>query len=49
MLKVRFIGREMHMEFHHPEKGVVRTSRVRDIHERAAASAAQPVLLRKAS
>jgi len=36
MLKVRFIGRDMKMEFFHPEKGIVRTSRVRDIHERTA-------------
>jgi len=34
MLKMRFIGREMSMEFHHPEKGIVRTSRVREIRER---------------
>ena len=33
MLKLRFVGREMHMEFSHPQKGIVRTSRVRQIHE----------------
>jgi hypothetical protein len=33
MLKLRFIGREMSMEFRHPEKGIVRTSRVREIKE----------------
>jgi hypothetical protein len=33
MLKVRFIGREMKMEFIHPEHGVILTSRVRDIRE----------------
>jgi len=49
MLKVRFIGREMHMEFHHPEKGIVRTSRVRDIWERNAASSIETTLMRKAS
>jgi hypothetical protein len=49
MLKVRFIGREMHMEFHHPEKGIVRTSRVRDIWERNASSMSETALMRKAS
>lgn len=34
MLKLRFIGRDMSMEFRHPEQGVVRTSRVQDIRER---------------
>ena len=34
MLKLRFIGRDMSMEFRHPEQGVVRTSRVRDIRQR---------------
>ena len=38
MLKLRFIGRDMRMEFHHPEKGIVRTSRVQNIHERTASS-----------
>lgn len=33
MLKIRFVGREMSMEFRHPEKGIVRTSRVREIQE----------------
>src|SRR5512142_1678058 len=33
MLKLRFIGRDMSMEFRHPERGVVRTSRIRDIRE----------------
>ncbi|MCU1335963.1 MAG: hypothetical protein JWO19_1544 [Bryobacterales bacterium] len=33
MLKLRFIGREMSMEFSHPERGIVRTSRVREIKE----------------
>jgi hypothetical protein len=46
MLKVRFIGREMHMEFFHPEKGIVRTSRVREIQERNASSATEPELAR---
>lgn len=49
MLKLRFIGRDMSMEFSHPEKGVVRTSRVREIHERATAGAADRTLIRKAS
>jgi hypothetical protein len=49
MLKVRFIGREMRMEFFHPLKGIVRTSRVRDIHERTASSVNQTALLRKTS
>ena len=53
MLKLRFIGRDMKMEFHHPEKGIVRTSRVRDIRERnttsANATAMETTLIRKAS
>jgi hypothetical protein len=49
MLKVRFIGREMRMEFFHPEKGIVRTSRVRDIRERTVSNTAQGELIRKAS
>jgi len=50
MLKLRFIGREMSMEFSHPEKGIVRTSRVREIHERAESGAAvDRTLIRKAS
>jgi len=48
MLKVRFIGRDMRMEFFHPEKGIVRTSRVRDIWEEAPV-VAEPALIRKAS
>jgi len=50
LLKIRFIGRDMRMEFFHPERGIVRTSRVRDIQERNASSAAETALtLRKAS
>ena len=53
MLKLRFIGREMSMEFHHPERGIVRTSRVRDIKERNASpfskNATENTLIRKAS
>jgi len=49
MLKVRFIGRDMRMEFFHPERGIVRTSRVRDIHERNASSAMETAVIRKAS
>jgi hypothetical protein len=33
MLKARFIGRGMQMEFAHPELGVVHTTRVREIRE----------------
>lgn len=33
MLKMRFIGRGMRMEFRHPVMGVISTSRVREIHE----------------
>ena len=33
MLKVGFVGREMSLEFRHPERGLVRTSRVRAIRE----------------
>jgi len=49
MLKLRFIGREMSMEFHHPERGIVRTSRVRDIEERKASRGIENTLIRKAS
>ena len=53
MLKMRFVGREMHMEFFHPEKGIVRTSRVREIRERSASGMsegmAETALLRRAS
>ena len=49
MLKIRFIGRDMKMEFFHPLKGMVRTSRVRDIQERALTSTAHGELIRKAS
>ncbi|MBZ5632099.1 MAG: hypothetical protein LAO55_03140 [Acidobacteriia bacterium] len=49
MLKLRFIGRDMRMEFHHPEKGVVRTSRVSDIREQNASSMTGTALMRKAS
>ena len=49
MLKMRFIGRDMKMEFFHPLKGVVRTSRVRDIRELTASEAAETASLRKAS
>jgi hypothetical protein len=49
MLKLRFIGREMSMEFHHPERGIVRTSRVRDIEERMASRQIENTLIRKAS
>jgi hypothetical protein len=33
MIKVRFIGRGMKMEFIHPELGIIQTSRVRDVRE----------------
>jgi hypothetical protein len=33
MLKLRFIGRGMFLEFDHPEFGVVRTSRIQEIRE----------------
>jgi hypothetical protein len=33
MIKLRFIGRGMKMEFIHPILGVIQTSRVRDIRE----------------
>jgi len=41
MLKLRFIGRDMSMEFRHPEQGVVRTSRVRDIRERTSSGVSE--------
>jgi hypothetical protein len=31
-LKLHFIGRNLRMEFFHPQRGIVRTSRVTDIH-----------------
>ncbi len=37
LLKMRFIGRGMRMEFRHPVLGVICTSRVREIHEPAPA------------
>ncbi len=49
MLKLRFIGRDMSMEFSHPQKGIVRTSRVKDIHERTGSVAFEHTLIRKAS
>jgi hypothetical protein len=33
MLKLRFIGRGMRIEFQHPERGIIFTSPVREIHE----------------
>jgi hypothetical protein len=49
MLKVRFIGRDMRMEFFHPERGIVRTSRVREIWEHTAPEFAETTVVRKAS
>jgi hypothetical protein len=49
MLKMRFIGREMNMEFQHPEKGIVRTSRVREIREKNSSRTSSDTLLRQAS
>jgi hypothetical protein len=49
MLKIRFIGRDMRMEFFHPERGIVRTSRVREIQERNGPSATATALIRRAS
>jgi hypothetical protein len=49
MLKIRFIGRDMRMEFFHPERGIVRTSRVREIQERNESSATATALIRRAS
>lgn len=49
MLKVRFIGRDMHMEFQHPERGIVRTSRVREIRERNRATSTTGLLTGKVS
>jgi hypothetical protein len=49
MLKMRFIGYGMSMEFQHPEKGIVRTSRVREIHERNCCGAEETALLQRAS
>jgi hypothetical protein len=43
ILKFHFIGRGMHLEFRHPELGVVRTSRIKDVRE------LKPVDLKKAS
>ena len=49
MLKMGFIGREMSMEFRHPERGVVRTSRVREIRERNSSGVNHDALIQKAS
>jgi hypothetical protein len=49
MLKIRFIGRDMRMEFFHPERGIVRTSRVLEIQERNESSATATALIRRAS
>ena len=49
LLKIRFIGRDMRMEFFHPERGIVRTSRVREIQERNESSATATALIRRAS
>jgi len=49
MLKLRYIGREMSMEFSHPDKGIVRTSRVRDVRERNTFDLTESALMRKAS
>jgi hypothetical protein len=46
MLKLRFIGRDMSMEFRHPEQGIVRTSRVRDIRERTSSGVSEDALMR---
>ena len=43
MLKMGFIGREMSMEFRHPEKGIVRTSRVQEIREVSVPSSLPPL------
>lgn len=45
MLKVGFIGREMSMEFRHPERGIVRTSRVQEIREQGALAAPRQALI----
>jgi hypothetical protein len=49
MLKLRFIGRDMKMEFFHPLKGLVRTSRVQDIMELTAVGSTRTALIRKTS
>src|SRR4029077_2231852 len=49
MLKLRFIGLDMKMAFVNPEKGIMPTSRFRDVHERTASSAMESTLIRKAS
>ena len=33
VLKVRFIGQGMHLEFRHPELGVIRTSPIREVRQ----------------
>jgi hypothetical protein len=33
MIKLHFIGRGMHLEFRHPEHGVIRTSQIREIRQ----------------
>ncbi|MBI3665793.1 MAG: hypothetical protein HY236_06130 [Acidobacteria bacterium] len=34
MIKMQFIGRDMHLEFRHPTHGVIRTSRIQEIRQR---------------
>ena len=33
MLKLRYIGRGMRLEYRHPTRGIIRTSRIRDVRE----------------
>ena len=47
MIKVRFIGRGMGMEFHHPTRGIIRTSRVQEIRELTPAPEAERLFASK--
>jgi hypothetical protein len=48
LMKTRFIGRGMHLEYRHPTRGMIRTSRVREIRERPAHDGPEQVCLRPA-
>lgn len=47
MLKMEFIGREMCLEFRHPERGIVQTTFIQDIRELPARSQTSPQALAK--
>ena len=48
LIKMRFIGRGMHLEYRCPPCGVIRTSRIREIRELAAHQGPEQVCVRQA-